>query len=312
MSELYKKFGELLRIERNRKSLKLEDLSDQLKISVTNLEYIESGDVGSLPSLIYYNLFAKSYSEALGIDFERTIDAIKEDLGEILQNGEPNAAKPSAGKPQKKKPAEAKKETENDESAISVKKMLYMFGAIVGVFIVFLVIYLIFFSPDNQPIGEPTGTSEIAQPADDKAQTESTDEESSYNWDVPQYEVPQKLSLRLTPRNESWSTVLADGDTVIFRNLIPGRVYNAEADYRLIVSVGIPSQVDIELNGKIVDLSDRETRRISRVEINQINLDSFLNRDAIESPPPETPNRPAIQGQDDAAGDSGGVSDDEA
>ncbi|MEW6413507.1 MAG: RodZ domain-containing protein [Candidatus Zixiibacteriota bacterium] len=312
MSELYKKFGELLKIERNRKALKLEDLSEQLKISVTNLEYIEAGEIGSLPSKIYYNLFAKAYAESLGIDFERTIEAIKEDLGELTYNGDTGSSKPAPDKPQKKKPAEQKKDAEERESAASIKKLLYLFGAIVVVFIIFLVIFLIFFSSEKPITDEQTSTRQASQPAVvDSDHVTSDTGGTSYDWNVPEYRVPQKLRLKLTPRNESWSTVLADGDTVIFRNLIPGRVYDAEADYRLIVSVGIPSQVDIELNGKAVDLSDPGTGRISRVEINQVNADSFFNRDALESVSATTPGPANDQRPADTAGNSGGLEDDE-
>ena len=82
MSEIHVKFGELLQLERERRGLSLEDLSSELKISEENLQAIEAGDPKALPSEPYYNLFAKSYSQYLGIDFVATMDAIKEEIGE--------------------------------------------------------------------------------------------------------------------------------------------------------------------------------------------------------------------------------------
>ena len=93
--------------------------------------------------------------------------------------------------------------------------------------------------------------------------------------------------MRLTPRAESWATILADGDTAIFRNLVPGRVYNVEAEYRLQVSVGIPRVVDLELNGQPLNIVDPESGRISRVKINQMNLAEIMKG------PPEPEESPA-------------------
>jgi len=71
---------------------------------------------------------------------------------------------------------------------------------------------------------------------------------------------------------------MTDGDTAIFRKLVPGRVYEASAKYRMVVSIGVPPVVDIELNGRLVDLRDQQSRRITRVNIDQTNFESFFNR----------------------------------
>lgn len=297
MSELYKKFGELLKLERKRKGIKLEELSEQLKITEANLEFIEEGQASSLPSMIYYNLFAKAYSEALGIDFSRTIDAIKEDLGEAIENNHAvKEASPTQEKPSKTA-AKAKPRDEADENGVSIKKLLYIFGGIVAVFIVFIVLYLVFFASDKTETGQtvsPPETSEVTRPEPAEESEEQIADE--YDWSASQYDEPTRISLKLVSREQCWSTVLADGDTVIFRNLMPGRIYDAEAEYRMTVSVGIPSQVDIELNGQKVNLRDSLTGRISRVEINQLNLDEILARGVETTPPPVTTS-PQVQPQ---------------
>lgn len=278
MNQLYGKFGELLKLERQRKGIKLEELSEQLKISETNLEHIEKGEVKSLPSLIYYNLFAKSFAEALGVDFERTIDAIREDLGESIVEEEPAPRGAPAAKKPKKRPEKPKKaETETEETSTPIKKLIYLFIAIVAIFVIFLAAYMIFFQSEAPATGEghvPSEATETTRTSVEETHPEA--QSSGFDWDVPDYREPQLMKLRLVSRNESWSTVIADGDTAIFRNLIPGRPYEAAAMYRLVVSIGIPSQVDAELNGRPVDLRDAETGRISRVEINQLNLEEII------------------------------------
>ena len=80
MTGLYVKIGKLLQMERTRQDVKLDDLAAELKISLANLEAIENGDSTSLPSALYFKLFAKSYAEALGIDYEATVEAIEQDM----------------------------------------------------------------------------------------------------------------------------------------------------------------------------------------------------------------------------------------
>ncbi|UCG60555.1 MAG: DUF4115 domain-containing protein [Candidatus Zixiibacteriota bacterium] len=285
MSELHKKFGELLKLERKRKGIKLEELSEQLKIGEANLRHIEEGEVASLPSQIYYNLFAKTYAETLGIDYQRTIEAIKEDIGEAVENSDTVKDAGPAREKESRPDSEARAEKKTDENGLSVKKLLFILGGIVAAFIVFIVIYLVFFASesadrgDTEPPAEPSSVTSTAA-----SRPEQVEEQTEVEWDVTGYSEPEKMTLRLTARNQSWSTVLADGDTVIFRNLIPGRVYDVEAMYRMTVSVGIPSQVDVELNGQPVNLRDSITGRISRVEINQLNVDEILRRGTETGP----------------------------
>ncbi|MCK4462304.1 MAG: helix-turn-helix domain-containing protein, partial [candidate division Zixibacteria bacterium] len=75
MSELYVKIGKLLKMERVRQAIELGDLASDLKVSRGNLEAIEDGDIARLPSELYFKLFAKSYAEALGVDYEATVEA---------------------------------------------------------------------------------------------------------------------------------------------------------------------------------------------------------------------------------------------
>jgi transcriptional regulator with XRE-family HTH domain len=280
MNEVYEKFGKLLRLERQRQGLSLDDLSDKLKISVPNLECIEAGRLNALPSQLYYNLFAKSYAEALGIDHSATIEAIKEDIGQPL---EPQA-KASKERHTERKEHEAgvaqEARTADDESKAGgnlLKKFVYLLAGLVVVFVIFMVVSMILSGSEpteqaDKPGARPQATSETEPLPPEQATF------AGFDWDVPAYQKSSDLELVLAPKRESWATVLADGDTVVFRTLVPGRTWWVTARYRLRVSIGVPSAVDVTLSGKPVDLRDPLNGRVSKVEINQVNLESFLNR----------------------------------
>ncbi|MBN1212938.1 MAG: DUF4115 domain-containing protein [candidate division Zixibacteria bacterium] len=295
MNEVYKKFGQALKLERENKNISLADLSDELKISEENLTYIEAGEIDQLPSELYYNLFAKSYSKALGIDYNKTIEAIKEDLGEPIENAEQE---------QKGKEPDAQKTKAEDAAAAESnwfkKKFITLIIVIVGIFVIFMAIYKLFIEEDS-PASTPDVT-EPALPVEESPSSEAgpvSDEITGYNWDVSAPEEPPPFNMTLTAREECWVSLRADGDTVIFRNLVPWREYRAEARYRMKITVAQPSLVEIKLNDKPVDLRDPQTRRISGVEINQVNLDSVLNPPPQPEPEPVQP--AAVQKQDSPA-----------
>lgn len=291
MNEVYIKFGQVLKLERENKNISLADLSEDLKISEENLTYLEAGEIDQLPSDLYYNLFAKSYAKALGIDYNKTIEAIKEDLGEPIEITEQEKTD---------KESDAQKAGAEDAAAAESnwfkKKFITLIIVIVGIFIVFMAIYKLFIEEDSAT--SPPVTTESTVPVEESPSAgagQVSDDIAEYNWNVPEPKEPPPFNMTLMAREECWVSLRADGDTVIFRNLVPWREYRAEARYRIKITVAQPSLVEIKLNNKVVDLRNPQTRRISGVEINQVNLDSVLN--SPPQPEPEPHRSAAVQRQ---------------
>lgn len=281
-SEIRIKLGELIRLERERQQIDVEQMADRLKITEANLGSIERGDSAALPSEVYFELFSKGYCEALGIDYARTIDAIGASIEEDSLKIGTGKKKDGDRKDGDVADAVSDDTPEAVQNRDFVKKGLILFGVIVAAFVVFLVSSTLFCSDDG-----PVDSSSMDQP-DMVVHEEAVAEEHSgnteseadkFNWNVDEYQAPKKLTLEIVAHQSSWSAIFADGDTAIYRNLVPGRTYNVEADYRMVVSVGIPRSVDIKLNGQPVDLTDPSTGRIARVRIDQTNVQDFLTRD---------------------------------
>lgn len=264
MGLVEQKIGELLKLERERRQMTIEELSTDLKIASENLDGIEKGDLSLLPTPVYYNLFTRTYCQALGIDYTRTMEAIKEEVAQ--ENRKKDKARPKTG-------AELVDAEDENDSFLNLntatKKLVAALTVLVVVFFGYMVVdnYLL-------PNGlKRNGTAEMMKGVD----AQRINALANFDWNVPPYRSPSDIKIDIKPKNESWGTVLADGDTVIFRRLVPGRVYTASAKYRLLVSIGVPTAVDVELNGRLVDLRDPVSRRISRIEVNQSNLESYIN-----------------------------------
>jgi transcriptional regulator with XRE-family HTH domain len=295
MSELHRKFGDLLKLERERQEITLADISDELKIPESTLLCIESGDLGALPSELYFKLFARSYGEHLGIDYDKTVEAIREELGEAIEPLDINS-RHQGGAAATHRRAEKVRSEGNGEPDLSgiVKRVGILAGLVVAAFIVVLVGYKMFFADDGGTTEADAVTEELTDatavvPADQREVA------ADYNWDLPAYHPPDSIQLRLVPREDSWATVLADGDTAIYYTLRPGREYAVTAKYRLRVSIAVPRVVDVNLDGRPAFLASGETGRISRVEIDQTNRHKFGEPPRRSVPVRAKPADPAAQ-----------------
>jgi transcriptional regulator with XRE-family HTH domain len=290
MSVVNEKLGDLLRLERERRGFKLDKISAELKIPESNLRAIELGDPTTLPSELYFRLFAKSYAEYLGIDYARTLDAIRVELGEFDEPATPTPRDTKKGKAAKPEPRKEPPPDEHKEAAAAGPlRKLYIVGAvIIFAFIAFVVVYLIFLRKTNSAGHDQGDTSGETQSRAIAGKTGGENPAESYNWNVPELTEPDSLVLTLTARESSWATVLADGDTALYQNLNPGRVYRVAAKYRLVTSVGVPRFVTVTLNGKPAFLADPESGRISRVEVNQVNRERFAEP-RVAARPTRTP-----------------------
>lgn len=281
MNKIYIKFGQALKHERENKNISLADLSEELKISEENLNYLELGEVDKLPSELYYNLFAKSYARALGIDYNRTIEAIKEDLGEAIENNVERKAENT--KEVKKSGPTPDEDALTAETNWLKKKFLTLILVVIGIFICFMVVYKLFLEGENTPYSSSDSEKSSPMVKDSSFNTGLLEDDlENFQWNKPDYQEPSPIIMTLTAREACWASVLTDGDTVLYRNLVPWREYKVEAKYRIRISLAQPSLVQIKINDVEVDLRDPETRKISGVEVNQANLVSYLN-----PPPPD-------------------------
>lgn len=266
MNPLRQKLGKVLRLERERQQISLSDMASRLRLSDDKLAQLETGKSDAMPSELYYKLFSKSYAEALGIDYTRTIEAIEEDLNRPVdaENDSDDKRLESDGDDESTTPSASKRKP--------LTTLAYVLGGAVAVIALFFVFNQLFLTTSEG--GDKTSSTSTG-----KLQEASLlPAFASYNWDVPQYQPASEIVLKLRASQQTWATVLADGDTIIFRGLGVGKDYEMKAKYRLRVSIALPRVVKATLNGQLIDLRDPATGRISRVLINQANLSSFVGQ----------------------------------
>ncbi len=252
MSELYIRLGKALKLERQNKGLSLAQVADQLKSSESTLERVEEGDFSSFSSPVYFNLHAKSYAEALGIDYVRTLEAIRDDLGEAAPEPVANGTVSRPG------------------AATIVKENIDIPGRRKHLWL-YIVLPLIILG----------GIAAWILLSKDKPSVQNTPAQTPA---VSSQQMPDPLSgmqpdtsvftLSLEARGSSWVALMTDGDTALYRTFSAGETLEVSAVRQMILTVGTPSQVDLRLNGHPVKMADR-SGRIANVVITPNNVRAF-------------------------------------
>lgn len=279
MEDWHKKLGHLLALERQRRNIEIDEVATDLKITADHLGSIEAGNPKGLPSPLYFDLFAKSYAEYLGIDYAATVQAIREQLEEIEQPAaEENHGRGGNAKPTPRKTAKEGRggsdEDERDRSA-AFRKLAWIIGGAIALLLIFLVINALWLSPGTELPAHEDRAAEEEGGSDVNHVEEASQETASVDWKLPSQNPPEPIVVRLEAHQRSWTEILTDGDTAWQGNLSAGSWVEETAQYRTEISVGVPSQVDVTINGDTVDLRNAKGR-IYREDVNQLNLTEVL------------------------------------
>lgn len=252
MNEVYARIGALLKAERQRRGTDLLAIASDLKISVQNLTHVEDGNAAALPAELYFGLFAKSYATSLGIDYERTVEAIKEEIG----YREPTPV-----------PSVEEKPGRTAEARSGNLWIVAVVLAIVGSVIVFGWQFLV--SSDQTAV-------QLDEASDESARPNQPPDSVLLGGPLTPFDSLAPLTLSLMSRVSSFGSVSADGIVLFSGEMQIGKDYPFVAQHRLVISLGTPEAVDIRLNGRKADLIDPSTRRVTGVEITPENLPRFL------------------------------------
>lgn len=78
MTIIYKRIGELLKQERERKNISIEEITKATHIGKKYILAIEEGDISVFAALIYYKGFCRNYANYIGIEKEEIEALLKE------------------------------------------------------------------------------------------------------------------------------------------------------------------------------------------------------------------------------------------
>lgn len=259
MSELHIRLGKALQAERQAKNITIAEVAANLKTTESTLERIEDGDLASFQSPVYFALHAKSFAEFLGVDYARTMDAIREDLGELNDVPANGVATPNGPPPVLVVPP-----TDTEDRAKTNRLLIITLGAI----------FLLAAGLGGWWIVSSSSGSGTSSSGEQKSTAVEPARESTDSASAGVSTDSVLLRLNLMARGSSWVSVIADGDSTYTRTFAPGDSLELEARRQMIFTISSPANIDLKLNGFPAKLADR-SGRITNVVVTPANVRAF-------------------------------------
>ncbi len=277
-------FGQKLKLEREKRNITLEQISVSTKIGIRMLQALEEDKFNQLPGGIFNKGFVRAYSRFLGLDEDQTIADYLQASGDALpastetaSNGEgsrENAAHENVTRENRDKKDDKDKVSRLEASADAPPRQV-PWGLFAGALLV-VALALSFWSHRRRehareavrPTPATVATQVSGQVSGSDLPTTSSPTTGSPTGVSAPSPVP-KTSHDLTPassaatpgeftvviqaREESWTTITADGRTISSELLLAGSQREIRGRKEIIVRTGNAGGVDFRFNGKKVD-----------------------------------------------------------
>ncbi len=162
MVETLDELGQLLRTEREKKQLSVEDVADGLKISVRILRALEAGDSASLPHIVYVRGFVSAYGKYLELDVQELLTSPA-----LYEEGEEKPRSPSFEKGTALK-------RKGKGGAVVIFLLCLCIGGGAGVWVYRNPDILSFFKETPVNTAEPAPALSSAQPTEPKVTSKDT------------------------------------------------------------------------------------------------------------------------------------------
>jgi len=256
MPDKYIEIGNSLRKKRIELGKELEEISEAIKVSTEYLKAIESGNFKTLPSIVYFKLFVRSYAQEMGIDGNKLLEEF-DDADEALDSEDKFIS-------DKQKPVIKRSRPENETPLLKI-------GLILAIVVIIVFAAIIIFVPREEQesetgdLGQTDGVTEI----NSDSQSVLIGDTTALEETAPEVNVPMRLGILI--KDSCWIVVAADGDTVLENTLQSGIRKSYTADYRFLISIGNPYNVELRINDTLLRDFSNQGRVVKGFEINRLN-----------------------------------------
>lgn len=260
--------GEILLAARERKGKSLEEASEETRVAVKNLEYLETDNFEALPAKVYVRGFLRTYASYLELD-----------VGYLL-----NKYEVQSGQTHKSKGDLWEIEAEVVEERLGSQNIMkrFMLPAVVVILVVVLLLILLRMGDDGQDNSiRPTAGEELAElVAPEQEVVEREEPVAEREERVEDTSSPMELQLIANPSDSTWfelvtiSTVEQRPETTAYNFLLlPGRVRSFEAtDAFILKKIGNAGGFVMDLNGIRLPPVGGKGRVMYDVEISREDL----------------------------------------
>ncbi len=220
-------FGTWLRRQRELRQVSLREIADVTKISIRYLEALEEDRFDVLPAPVFAKGFLREYARYVGLDPDEVVNTYLTAQRQAQPEEEPE-------------PWKARKQPSLEWTS----GLLLALAVVVVLALVALVAFYAERSRETAPPQPPAIAAPVAEPAPAPAVT------------------PPAAALVVTMdfAEDCWVEATVDGARRLSELHVQGESLQLEADERVILTLGNPGGVHVEVNGRPLDLQPRAGR----------------------------------------------------
>jgi len=302
-------FGQKLKLEREKRNITLEQISVSTKIGIRMLQALEEDKFNQLPGGIFNKGFVRAYSRFLGIDEDQTIADYLQASGDALPASMETAAHEDGSRENAVREDAARENRDRDkvsrlEASADAPPRQVPWGVFAGALLI-VALALSFWSHRRReymreavrPMPATTATQVSPQvPGSDLPTTNSPKTSSPTGVSTPPVApktthdlaptssaaTPGEFTVVIQAREESWTTITADGKTISSELLPAGSERVVRGRKEITIRTGNAGGVDFRFNEKKVDTGG---------DYGEVKTVTFGPRGIVPSapPPPSTP-----------------------
>lgn len=271
-------FGEKLKQEREKRKITLEEISASTKIGTRMLQALEENKFNQLPGGIFNKGFVRAYSRMVGLDEDQTVADYLQASGE--------AAPPSTEIPPRENGARENEENISRLEAISADHPRQLPWGLFAALLLLVALALSLWTshrqrerakqtphPNSSIAVMPLPAAQSSGGASDKVSTPGSNQNSPSSLSTPSSPAPGsptdspptgassstatatpgEFTVIIRAREESWTSIVADGKPVPSPMLAPGGKLTIQGQKEIVVKVGNAGGVNFHFNGKKVE-----------------------------------------------------------
>lgn len=246
-------FGTWLRRQREIREIPLREISDVTKISLRYLEALEQDRFDVLPAPVFARGFLREYSKYVGLDPDEVVNSY------LTADHDPAEDEASSG-------GERSGQSSTSSSRRSLIAAVVVLVALLG--LIYAVAEFLP-KPDEERQPPPMAAPVVAPPvpapdvADNETVTDASDRE-------PGPEIPIVTTMDFT--EDCWVEVEVDGERRLSELHVQGESMRLEAERAIRLTLGNPSGVHLEVNGKVhgVDFASGRVARDILIDLDLV------------------------------------------
>lgn len=227
-------FGAHLKQARERRGISLRQIASSTKISTVALDALERGDFSKLPGGIFSRAFVRAYAIEVGLEPDDTLAEFDKALGTFVDQSDDDANRPEVTADDRQFLEQQRK------AAIALRIVLVVLAVLI---IAAIVWWRFVWSVRSTALVVPVPQEIVATPEPPAAQVAPTSATGSA-------EAAAALVVEIETTGACWVQVLADGVSVLSREMNNGAREVVQANRELTLQFGSAGLVRWTINGK--------------------------------------------------------------